>query len=91
MIRDHPFTGVGLDQFLYEYRGRYILPAAWQEPDLNHPHTWLLDWWTRLGLVGMLLGLGWWLAGLAATWQRLRSATTGPHAALWLGTTGGES
>ena len=86
MALDHWWLGVGPDNFLYTYRSQYILPAAWQEPDLNHPHTWLLDWWTRLGLVGMLLGLGWWGAGLRATWQRLHEAATGPHAALWLGT-----
>jgi O-antigen ligase len=87
MALDHPGLGVGPDNFLYAYRSQYILPAAWQEPDLNHPHTWLLDWWTRLGLVGMLLGLGWWWAGLRATWQRLRFAPEGEplNAAICLG------
>jgi putative inorganic carbon (HCO3(-)) transporter len=46
---DHPLMGVGLDQFFYHYRSNYLLPAAWQEPNLNHPHNVLLDWWTRLG------------------------------------------
>jgi O-antigen ligase len=85
MALDHPWLGVGPDNFLYTYRSQYILPAAWQEPDLNHPHTWLLDWWVRLGVVGMLLGLGWWIAGLRANWQRLRTATTQINAAMWLG------
>src|SRR5690606_23230465 len=48
----------GLDNFLYEYRGRYIFDAAWQEPNLNHPHNILLDFATRLGLFGLLAG-GW--------------------------------
>ena len=52
MIRDHPLFGVGLDNFLYHYP-RYMLPAAWQEPDLSHPHNILLDWWTRLGVLGV--------------------------------------
>ena len=52
MIRDHPFFGVGLDNFLYQYP-RYMLPEAWQEPDLSHPHNMLLDWWTRLGVLGV--------------------------------------
>jgi O-antigen ligase len=52
MIRDHPLFGVGLDNFLYHYP-RYMLPEAWQEPDLSHPHNILLDWWTRLGVVGV--------------------------------------
>ncbi|MGH2537801.1 MAG: O-antigen ligase family protein [Candidatus Promineifilaceae bacterium] len=61
MIADHPIIGVGLDNFLYEYRGRYILDAAWQEPDLNHPHNLILDFLTRLGLLGFLAGA--WLFG----------------------------
>jgi O-antigen ligase len=88
MALDHPWLGVGPDNFLYAYRSQYILPAAWQEPDLNHPHTWILDWWTRLGIVGMVLGLGWWIAGLRATVRRLRQASADApvDAALWLGT-----
>jgi O-antigen ligase len=58
MFADHPLLGVGLDNFLYEYRGRYILDAAWPEPNLNHPHNIVLDFATRLGLLGLLAG-GW--------------------------------
>lgn len=58
MFLEHPLFGVGLDNFLYEYRGRYIFDAAWQEPNLNHPHNILLDFATRLGLFGLLAG-GW--------------------------------
>jgi O-antigen ligase len=57
MIRDQPVTGVGLGQFLYEYRGRYILPGAWQEPDLGTPHNFLLSYWARLGIVGLAAGV----------------------------------
>jgi O-antigen ligase len=87
MMLDHPWFGVGPDNFLYTYRTQYILPAAWQEPNLNHPHSWLLDWWTRLGLVGMILGLRWWVTGLRANWQQLRLTPPARHldAALWLG------
>jgi O-antigen ligase len=87
MALDHPLLGVGPDNFLYAYRSIYLLPAAWQEPNLNHPHTWLLDWWTRLGLPGMALGLGWWGFGLAALVRRLRTVppTDPAQAALWLG------
>jgi len=53
MIRDHPFTGVGLDNFLYHYP-RYILPGAESEPNLSHPHNIVLDYWTRLGLGGLV-------------------------------------
>jgi O-antigen ligase len=52
MIRDHPITGVGLDNFLYQYPN-YMLAEAWQEPDLSHPHNILLDYWTRLGIAGV--------------------------------------
>jgi len=54
MIRDHPVFGVGLDNFLYQYP-RYMLPEAWQEPDLSHPHNLILDWWTRLGVLGVVV------------------------------------
>jgi O-antigen ligase len=53
MFLDHPLLGVGLDNFLYTYRGRYILPEAWQEPNLPHAHNILLDSLTRLGLLGL--------------------------------------
>jgi len=55
VIRDHPITGLGLDQFLYAFRGRYMMPDAWQEPNLSHPHNILLDFWVRLGLLGVAL------------------------------------
>jgi len=68
MFRDHPWFGVGLDNFLYQYRSRYILPAAWQEPGLSHPHNVLLDYASRLGLVGLVAGL--WMQ-IAFWWQAL--------------------
>lgn len=55
MLADHPITGLGLDQFLYAYRGRYIMPDAWQEPNLSHPHNILLDFWLRLGIFGVVI------------------------------------
>lgn len=64
MAADHPLFGVGLDNFLYAYRGAYILDAAWQEPNLNHPHNIFLDFATRLGLLGLLAGA--WLIAEAA-------------------------
>lgn len=57
MITDHPITGLGLDQFLYAYRNRYLQPDAWQEPNLSHPHNFLLDIWLRLGIAGPLVFL----------------------------------
>ncbi len=57
MIRDHPVFGVGLDNFLYEYP-KYIKPEAWREPNLSHPHNIVLDFWVRLGILGVA-ALGW--------------------------------
>jgi O-antigen ligase len=65
MFLDHPWLGVGPDNFLYQYRSRYILPEAWQEPNLSHPHNLALDFLTRLGIFGLAVGL--WL--LAAFWR----------------------
>lgn len=68
MVWDHPWLGVGPDNFLYAYRGRYILPSAWQEPHLSHAHNIVLTYLTRLGVVGLAAGLGlhatFWLKGL---------------------------
>jgi len=57
MFLDHPWLGVGPDNFLYQYRGRYILPSAWQEPHLSHAHNVLLTYATRLGLLGLAGGI----------------------------------
>ena len=55
MIKDSPIFGVGLDNFLYAYRSRYVLPTAWEEFNLSHPHNVILDFSCRLGLPGLLL------------------------------------
>jgi O-antigen ligase len=56
LIRERPLTGVGLDQFLYWYRGRYLLPEAWAEPNLSIPHNILLNHWVNLGILGVIVG-----------------------------------
>jgi O-antigen ligase len=58
MWRDHALLGVGPDNFLYAYRSFYILPAAWQEPNLSHPHNIAFDFAARLGTLGLLAGIG---------------------------------
>jgi O-antigen ligase len=58
MALDHPLLGVGLDNFLYEYRTHYVLPTAWKEFNLSHPHNLGLDFWLRLGLPGLIILLG---------------------------------
>ena len=78
MIQDHPLRGVGLDNFLYLYP-QYMLPEAWKEPHLSHPHNTVLDYWTRLGLAGVAVALwlqwgffwlGWKVYRRAAPWSR---------------------
>jgi len=91
MFRDHPWLGVGLDNFLYQYRSRYILPAAWQEPDLSHPHNLLLDYGCRLGFCGLVAGF--WLQiafwRLALPLRRLADGSAAPLGrALWAGPQG---
>ena len=56
MLADHPLLGVGLDNYLYLYRSDYILPQAWEEPNISHPHNWVLQFWLELGLLGLLVG-----------------------------------
>ncbi len=66
MALAHPLLGVGPDNFLYAYRTRYVLPIAWEELNLSHPHNIVLDLLTRLGVLG-LLAAGW---ALIAGWVR---------------------
>ena len=69
MALDHLWLGVGPDNFLYSYRSNYILPAAWRDPSLNHPHNVVLDWWTRLGLPGLALAAAWLALGIRTLWK----------------------
>ncbi|MCP5095151.1 MAG: hypothetical protein GY943_06335 [Chloroflexi bacterium] len=71
MYLDNLIIGVGLDNFLYAYRGRYILNAAWKDPDLSHPHNIFLDFATRLGTLGILAG-GWMITLAARLLWRLQ-------------------
>jgi putative inorganic carbon (hco3(-)) transporter len=55
MISDHSLTGVGLDQFLYQYVPRYVHPEAWPERFTSHPHNLFLDSWLSLGIIGVII------------------------------------
>ena len=69
MVRDHPWVGIGLDQFVYAYPA-YLQAGAWREPNLSHPHQFLLDAWLRLGAVGVVaIAALWW-----GVWRRNRVA-----------------
>jgi O-antigen ligase len=54
MIRDHPWLGVGLDNFLYYY-GDYVRAGAEVDRWLSHPHNLVLDFWLRLGIGGLAI------------------------------------
>ncbi|MDW8172546.1 MAG: O-antigen ligase family protein [Anaerolineae bacterium] len=54
ILAERPLTGLGMDQFLYAYRERYILPDAIADKDLSHPHNILLDHWLRFGVMGLI-------------------------------------
>jgi len=73
MVRDHPFLGVGLDNFLYKYPDYALGEVAWREPALSHPHNLVLDFWLSTGLLGLVAML--WLLGLffAVSWRLYRS------------------
>ncbi len=71
MLRDHLWTGVGPDQFLYYYREVYIRPEAAAEPNLSHPHNLILDAWLRLGPLAVPYFLGLLVLGLRKAWRAL--------------------
>jgi len=84
MIRDHPIFGVGLDNFLYQYRERYILAGARDDPSLSHPHNLILDFWTRLGIFGVV-ALVWLVVAFFGTAWRLYQRLDGDGRVLVLG------
>jgi O-antigen ligase len=88
MVRDHPLLGVGLDNFLYQYRTHYVLPTAWAEFNLSHPHNIVLDFWLRLGLPGLVV-FGWLAAAFFLRgWRNYRRWPDGNWRMLQLGLMG---
>jgi O-antigen ligase len=82
MIGDQPLTGVGMDNFLYYYRSRYVLPSAWGELDLSHPHNLILDAWTRLGIGGVVILVWLCVAFFRSVRQQLQTALADRRALL---------
>jgi len=80
MIQDATLTGVGPDQFLYQYWRRYVEPAAWPERFTAHPHNLILDVWLRYGVAGVA-GVAWLIAGVAQQAARIRRRTPDVYAA----------
>ena len=62
-----------------------MLREAWQEPDLSHPHNIVLDFWTRLGLGGVLALLGLTVAFLRTALPLYRRLPDGERRAIILG------
>lgn len=64
ILVDHPILGIGQDQFAYQDPA-YGVPTA-RLFTTSHPHNFLLDFWLRLGVPGLL-----WILGTLAfmTWQ----------------------
>ncbi len=78
LIREHPLTGAGLDQFLYWYRSRYLLPEAWAEPNLAIPHNVLLNHWVNLGVLGVIVGAGFQIGFWRGLWQARQHVQSDP-------------
>ncbi|HZY41033.1 MAG TPA: O-antigen ligase family protein, partial [Anaerolineae bacterium] len=74
LIGDRLWLGVGPDNFLYAYRGRYLRPEAWQEPSLSHPHNVVLDFAARLGLLGLTAFVAMQAAFWRVAWRVMRNA-----------------
>lgn len=72
MWLDHPWLGVGPDNFLYAFRSFYVLPTAWEELQLSHPHNLFLDLLTRVGLFGFLAGMWLLLLTLRRGWAQIK-------------------
>ncbi|HQE93381.1 MAG TPA: O-antigen ligase family protein [Anaerolineae bacterium] len=84
MIRAHPLLGVGPDNFLYAYRTRYVLPTAWEEFNLAHPHNVVMDFAARLGILGLMTFVGLQVSFWRQVWP-LRTSANPELRALALG------
>ncbi len=69
MIADRPIRGYGNDQFLYAYLPRYVNPVAWSERFTAHAHNFILDFWVRLGIIGLAFAILAAIACLRAGWR----------------------
>jgi O-antigen ligase len=83
MLRDHPIFGVGLDQFLNQYQ-YYVEPTNDYERFTNHPHNIVLDFWLRLGIIGLLVWI-WTVVQFVRLAHALTRSMDGVRQALALG------
>ena len=84
MLRDHPWLGVGLDNFVYLYQQIYLREGAAAEPNLSHPHNWILHVWLELGIVGLVAFCGLLIRASQYAWRNVIGSTAGrlPRAAV---------
>jgi O-antigen ligase len=78
VIGDHPFTGIGQDQFL-RVDPKYGVPHV-RFLTVSHPHNWILDFWLRLGIPGvawMFVALGYFFYTVTRLWGRFRGTALG--------------
>lgn len=52
IIKDHPVTGIGSNNFRILYQGKYILPEA-REPHLTHAHNNFIHIAAEAGILGL--------------------------------------
>jgi len=78
ILRDHPLTGIGQDQFLYA-DPKYGVPQL-RFFEVSHPHNWVLDFWLRLGMPGLawiFVTLGYFFWQSLRLWRTLRGTALG--------------
>jgi O-antigen ligase len=79
VLRDHPFTGVGQDQFVHLDAAKYEIPHI-RFLEVSHPHNWILDFWLRLGIPGlawMVAALGYFFWQTSRFWRSHRGTAFG--------------
>ncbi len=89
MLADFPITGVGLDNYLYVHAD-YLDPAAWREPNLSHPHNLFLDFWLRLGIVGLVFVGGFLVRFFLHTHRLAYASSSGEVRAIGIGLAGSQ-
>jgi O-antigen ligase len=80
LLRERPWFGAGPGNFPGAFRTRYVLPSAWQEFNLEHPHNVFVDHWTRMGLLGPVAGI----VAQVAFWRAVRGRSATDALALGL-------
>ncbi|MBI4802402.1 MAG: O-antigen ligase family protein [Elusimicrobia bacterium] len=79
LIREHPWIGTGPGSFYVTYPGfrkpEIIRLEKKHNTETNNPENWLLEIWSELGIVGLILAL-WLFAGL------IRAAINKIHASV---------